>query len=123
MSQNRVRGIRKNEALLWIGGWTSKFGNLVFDYANNVTIVNLIGKPWVLALYQSAETLIQILFNLIGGAKADHGNRKRLVIVTDLIAACICAFLGLFIGSGWMAQVMIVANALLAVVYAFNSPT
>ena len=123
MSQNRVRGIRKNEALLWIGGWTSKFGNLVFDYANNVTIVNLIGKPWVLAMYQSAETLIQILFNLIGGAKADHGNRKRLVIVTDLIAACICALLGLFIGSGWMAQVMIVANALLAIVYAFNSPT
>lgn len=116
--------IKKNEALLWFGSWTSKFGNIVFDYANSISIVSVFaGKPWILALYQSSETVIQIIFNLIGGAKADKGSRKRIVIITDLLAAIICAILSFFVGTGLMAQIMIVANALLAVVYAFNSPT
>ena len=28
----RKKGIRKNEALLWFGSWTSRIGNIVFDY-------------------------------------------------------------------------------------------
>jgi len=116
--------VRKNEALLWFGSWTSRIGNIVFDYANSVSIVRVFaGKPWILAIYQSSETIIQIIFNLIGGARADRGNRKRIVIITDVLAALICIFLSFFVDSGLMAQVMVIANALLAVVYAFNSPT
>ena len=116
--------IRKNEALLWFGSWTSRLGNILFDYANSIRIVGVFaGKPWVLALYQSAETLIQIAFNLIGGARADKGDRKRLVIVTDCLSALICAVLSFFVDTPFMAPVMIAANALLALVYAFNSPT
>lgn len=116
--------IRKNEALLWFGSWTSRVGNLIFDYANSVSIVGAFaGKPWILAIYQSSETIIQIVFNLIGGARADKGNRKKIVIVTDLISALVCAVLSFFVQSRFMAEVMIAANALLALVYAFNSPT
>lgn len=120
----KEKKIKKNEALLWFGSWTSKIGNIIFDYANSISIVGAFsGKPWVLALYQSSETIIQIIFNLIGGAKADCGNRKKILILTDLIAALICAALSFSIDTGYMATVMIIANALLAVVYAFNSPT
>ena len=116
--------IRKNEALLWFGGWTSKIGNIIFDYANSISIVGIFtSKPWILALYQSSETIIQIVFNLIGGAKADKGNRKRIVIITDLLSALICGSLSFFVDTGYMAQVMVIANAMLALVYAFNSPT
>ena len=114
----------KNEALLWFGGLTSKFGNIIFDYANSISIVGAFtSKPWILALYQSSETIIQIIFNLIGGAKADKGNRKKIVIITDLLSALICGGLSFWVDSGYMAQVMVMANALLALVYAFNSPT
>ena len=120
----KYQRIRKNEALLWFGSWTSKIGNIIFDYANSISIVGAFtGKPWILAIYQSSETVIQIIFNLIGGAKADTGNRKRIVIITDLLAALICAVLSLFVETGFMAHVMVIANALLALVYAFNSPT
>ena len=119
-----MRKERKNEALLWFGKWTSKLGNIVFDYANSVSIVGAFSHtPWVLALYQSSETVIQILFNLIGGAKADSGSRKKILIVTDILAAAICLAVSFFVASPRMAEVVITANALLAVVYAFNSPT
>ena len=101
----------KNEALLWFGGLTSKFGNIIFDYANSISIVGAFtSKPWILALYQSSETIIQIVFNLIGGAKADKGNRKRIVIITDLLSALICGSLSFFVDTGYMAQVMVIAN-------------
>ncbi len=120
----KIERIRKNEALLWFGSWTSRIGNLIFDYANSVSIVGAFtGKPWVLAAYQSSETVIQIVFNLIGGARADKGDRKKIVIITDLLAALICGVLSFFVKSRFMAEVMIVANALLSLVYAFNSPT
>ena len=119
-----MRKERKNEALLWFGKWTSKLGNIVFDYANSVSIVGAFAHaPWVLALYQSSETVIQIVFNLIGGAKADSGSRKKILIVTDALSAAICLAVSFFVASPRMAEVVIAANALLAVVYAFNSPT
>ena len=119
-----MRKERKNEALLWFGKWTSKLGNIVFDYANSVSIVGAFSHaPWVLALYQSSETVIQIVFNLIGGAKADSGSRKKILIVTDVLSAAICLAVSFFVASPRMAEVVIAANALLAVVYAFNSPT
>lgn len=119
-----MRKERKNEALLWFGKWTSKLGNIVFDYANSVSIVGAFSHaPWVLALYQSSETVIQIVFNLIGGAKADSGSRKKILIVTDVLSAAICLVVSFFVASPRMAEVVIAANALLAVVYAFNSPT
>ena len=123
-NKSTTKRIKRNELLLWFGGWTSRFGNIVFDYANSVSIVGAFaGKPWILALYQSSETLIQIVFNLIGGAKADKGSRKRIVIITDILAAIICAALSLGVETSYMAELMIVANGLLAIVYAFNSPT
>ncbi len=118
------RRIRKNETLLWFGSWTSQIGNIIFDYANSVSIVAVCaGKPWVLAIYQSSERMIQIVFNLIGGAEADKGDRKRILIMTDGLAALICGGLSFFVKTGYMALVMVMANALLSVVYAFNSPT
>ena len=119
-----VEKLEKNECLLWFGGWTSKFGNIIFDYANSISIAcAFTGNPKILAIYQSSESIIQIIFNLIGGAKADKGSRKKIAIVTDVLAAIICFVLSFFVASGFMAEVMIIANALLALVHAFNSPT
>ena len=111
-----MRKERKNEALLWFGKWTSKLGNIVFDYANSVSIVGAFA-------HAPSETVIQIVFNLIGGAKADSGSRKKILIVTDVLSAAICLAVSFFVASPRMAEVVIAANALLAVVYAFNSPT
>ena len=34
-----MKKLEKNEVLLWFGSWTSKIGNIVFDYANSMSIV------------------------------------------------------------------------------------
>lgn len=115
---------KRNEGLLIFGRWTSKIGDIVFDYVNSVVLVHAFTKSsWVLALYQSSQTIVQIIFNLIGGAIADGGKRKKILITTDLLSAIVCLVASFFVQSKLVAVALISANALLALIFAFSSPT
>lgn len=115
---------KRNEGLLFFGRWTSKIGDIVFDYVNSVVLVHAFTKSsWVLALYQSSQTIVQIIFNLIGGAIADGGKRKKILITTDLLSAIVCLVASFFVQSKLVAVALISANALLALIFAFSSPT
>lgn len=115
---------KRNEGLLIFGRWTSKIGDIVFDYVNSVVLVHAFTKSsWVLALYQSSQTIVQIIFNLIGGAIADGGKRKKILITTDLLSAIVCLVASFFVQSKLVAVSLISANALLALIFAFSSPT
>ena len=119
-----MKKFKRNELLLIFGKWTTCIGNIIFDYANSVSIVRLFtNSPHILAIYQSSETFIQILFNLIGGVAADSRNKKKIVVMTDLIAAAICFLLSFSIKTEFVAETIIIANILLPITYAFNSPT
>lgn len=116
--------MKKNEKLLLFGRWSSKIGDIIFDYVNNIVIVSAFtNSSWVMALYQSSQTIVNILFNIVGGAVADRGKRKRIIVAADLLSAVICFITSLFIESSYMAMALILANALLAAVFSFSSPT
>lgn len=115
---------KRNEGLLLFGRWTSKTGDIVFDYVNSVVLVHAFASSsWVLALYQSSQTIISVLFNLIGGAIADAGKRKKILIITDFLSAIVCFIASFFVESELVAISLIMANALLALIFAFSSPT
>ena len=119
-----MKKLKRNEGLLIFGRWTSKVGDIVFDYVNNVVLVQAFtNSSWVLALYQSSQTIIIVLFNIVGGAIADSGKRKRILIITDLLSALVCFVTSFFIGSNLLAAAVITANALLALIFSFSSPT
>ena len=85
-----MKKISRNEGLLILGQWTSKIGDIVFDYVNSIAIVSTFtNSMWILALYQNSQVVINILFNLIGGVVADLGKRKNIIIVSDCLSAII----------------------------------
>jgi MFS family permease len=119
-----MKKISRNEYLLLFGRWTSKIGDIVFDYVNNVVLVQAFtNSSWVLAFYQSSQTIINILFNLIGGVIADSGKRKKILIIADLFSAFICFITSFFVDSKFVAVALVTANALLALIFSFSSPT
>lgn len=121
---NIKRLSKRNEKLLWTGSWTSKIGDKLFDYANSVFIVGLGGHAaTILACYQSAETIISVFFNLLGGVVADGYSRKKICIITDLLSGITCFILAPLLQSRIIGVYMIIANAVLAIIHAFNSPT
>ena len=115
---------KKNELLLYFGTWTSKMGDIVFDYVNSVLLVQVYqSSSWILAIYQSSQTIVNVLFNLIGGAFADAGKRKKILIITDLLSALVCLITSFFTESRFVAAALISANGILAFIFSFSSPT
>ncbi|WP_461226676.1 MFS transporter [Lacticaseibacillus suihuaensis] len=113
----------RNIVRLIARGQTNKFGNLVYDYGNKLLIAGLGAKAsFYMSLYQSGETIVGIIFDLIGGVFADTRDRKRILVVTDLLAA-LATFIVWMLFSPRNAALLVVVNIVLAILYAFNSPT
>lgn len=113
-----------NDILLLCGKWTSGFGNITFDYINKCFIASIGGTAAILlAVYQSAEAVMRILFNLIGGVISDRHERKRIAVVTDMLAGIVCLSLVELIQFDFYVLALIIANAILEIIKAFNAPT
>jgi MFS family permease len=56
----------------------------------------------MVAMVQSASTLPFLLFGLIAGSLADIMNRRRLIIVTQLVMLLSTALLGMIAVTGWV---------------------
>ena len=75
-----------------------------------------------MSVYQSTEVIAQIFFNLIGGFVADFGNRKKILILTDIIAAISTFIAFLFLDMPNSTIVLIIVNIILAILNSFNNP-
>ena len=113
----------KNILLLLIRGQTTHFGNIIFDYANKLLIANLaVNSSFFMMIYLSSESVIQLFLNLFTGHFADFNNRKRILILTDLIAGAVTFLLFLFYNPDNILAFVIV-NIILAILFSFNRPT
>ena len=75
---------KKNILYLVSSKGVSRIGDTMFDFANNTFLAGI--NPTSLSLvavYQSLESVIGVLFNLFGGVFADSFKRKKIIIATN----------------------------------------
>ena len=73
---------KRNKFLLILGKETSRFGNILFDYANSILIVDMFKtNAFLLAIYQSSEMIISMVVSLLGGVFADQGKKKKIIVI------------------------------------------
>lgn len=114
---------KRNSNRLIVGSVTTQLGNAVFDYVNQMLITQLFPKKFAfMSYYQSSESLISAVFNLFAGVVADASNRKRMLIITDVLSGVVCLLSILFLKSEAVFLGLIVANGLLRLLSTFNSP-
>ena len=77
----------------WLGQSISTFGSSFSNFAIPLLIFKLTGSSLALAFSVTAMVLPYLLFGLVIGAWVDRINRKRLMILTDLIRALVIASL------------------------------
>ena len=107
-----------------ISNITSRIGNAVFDYANKMILASIFSsKPILMALYQSSETMVGVIFNLFAGAFADSSNRKKILIVTDLLSGITCIIGLLFLNSSYLYLAILIGNIILAILSTYNNPS
>ena len=114
---------KKNSIKIIASNITSRLGNSVFDYANQMIISQLFTKtPLYLGIYQSSEQIIGIIFNLFAGVFADNHNRKKMLIYTDFLSGIVCVFGLLLLSSKVLYLILVIGNILLAILHSYNAP-
>lgn len=75
----------------WTGQTISTLGSSFTSFALPLLIFKLTGSSLYLALTITAISLPYLLLGLVIGAWADRVDRKRLMIVTDVVRALVIA--------------------------------
>lgn len=85
----------------WAGQTISNLGSSFTGFALPLLIYKLTGSAINLALAAAAAMLPYLLFGLILGAWVDRLNRKRLMIICDLLTAAVIATVPLLAMAGF----------------------
>ena len=96
----------------------------MFDFANNTFLAGLNPTSLSLvAIYQSLESVIGVLFSLLGGAIADSFKRKKIIITTNIICGFACIIISFISQEQWLVYSIILTNIILAFMSAFSGPS
>jgi transporter, major facilitator family protein len=114
----------KNISYLVMSKGVSKIGDIMFDFANNTFLAGLNPTSLSLvAIYQSLEKVIGVLFNLFGGVIADSFKRKKIIIGTNFLSGIACIVLSLISKEEWLVYAIVITNVILAFMSAFSGPS
>ncbi|HEL1321902.1 TPA: MFS transporter, partial [Streptococcus equi subsp. zooepidemicus] len=115
---------KKNMAYLIISRGVSRIGDIMFDFANNTFLAGLNPTSLSLvAIYQSTESVIGVLFNLFGGVIADSFRRKKIIITTNILCGIACIVLSFITQEQWLIYAIVITNVILAFMSAFSGPS
>lgn len=115
---------KRNIILILSSKSISEIGNVLFDFANNTFLAGINPTTFSLvAVYQSSESVIGILFNLFGGVIADTFRRKKIIIGTNILCGVACIILSFIFKEKWLTYAVVLANIILAFMSAFSGPS
>jgi len=111
---------QRNFALLWAGGLISMFGDWLLFIALPFYIYDLTGSTLATGAMFIAETLPILLFGSIGGVFADRWDRKKTMIVADLLRAALLLLLLAVRSPEWLWAIYLVVFVQSSVGQFFN---
>lgn len=113
----------KNNIKLYISNAINRAGDIVFDYINSIVLVGAASATSYLATYQTTEVMIAIIVGLFGGVIADRYDKKKILVIANLIATLVCIIAVISFGSKYLYMVLIFANMVIATLYALIGPS
>src|SRR6476659_7341105 len=108
---------------LWLANTVSALGTWIQNAASAWIMTDLAPSPLMVSLVQAAAQLPALLLALPAGALADLMDRKRHLILTNVLMLAAAAILAIFAALGRVnSTILLTLTALLAVGAALNSP-
>ena len=90
--------------MLWLGACTSSIGTWMQKVAQSWLVLELTDSAWYLALDASSGELPILLFTLIGGVVADRRDRRKLLLVSQVVQMSSAFALALLVVDGARAR-------------------
>ena len=112
-----------NFFILWQGQFVSVLGDVVYSIALGFWVLSVTGSTALMGTLMAASTLPSVLISPFAGVIVDRSDRKKLLILMDVIRGATIVFLALAAYKGFIAIWMVfVAGIILGVCGAFFSP-
>ena len=109
--------------LLWSSQTVSELGTAMTNYALIIWVYGQKGTASSITLLTICSFLPTIFFRFIGGALADRWDKKRIMLLSDFIAACgTVTVFGLYSFSALRIWHLYLINVLLSFMNAFQTP-
>ena len=112
---------RRNFALLWVGGLVSIAGDWVMYAALPYFVYQQTGSTIATAGMTAAELAPGILLGSVAGVFVDRWNRKRVLVVSNVLQAVAVSSLLLVSSQGWL-WLVFVAAAIASSLASFSTP-
>lgn len=123
MKQSHTIKSLRSFLLLWGSQTVSELGTAITDYALIIWVYGQEGTASSITLLTLCAFMPTILFRFIGGTLADRWNKKRIMLLSDLAAACgTAAVFALFSFSALRVWHLYLINVLLSFMNAFQVP-
>jgi MFS family permease len=109
--------------LLWIATVVSNIGTWMFSAASGWLMTSLNPDPLIVSLVQVATSLPVFLFGLPSGALADMVDRRRLILVLEILTSIFSAVFAALVALRWVnPQLLLWFTFLLGVLNAVETP-
>jgi MFS family permease len=109
--------------VIWTGQAISMTGTWMQAIASGLLVLQLWNSPFALGAQNFANALPSLLLMLFGGVLADRGDKRRILLVTQVGMCALAATLALLIAIDriefWM---LIVASVALGVLFGYDMP-
>jgi len=112
---------RRNFALVWIGGLVSLTGDWAFVTGVPLVVYQMTGSTLALALAGMATAVPRLVLGSIAGVFVDRWDRRRTMLVADLVLGVSLLPLLLVTSSAWL-WLMVVVLVLESAVFQFYRP-
>lgn len=111
-------------AVLWVATVVSNIGTWMHDVGAAWLMTELSPSPAIVSLVQAATTLPVFLFAVLSGAVADICDRRRLLIVVNILMAITVAIFTALVAAGLVTPIILLLfTFLLGTGAAFMAPT
>jgi MFS family permease len=88
-------------AVIWTATLVSNVGGWMYSAASGWLMTSLNPDPFVVALVQVADTLPICLLALPAGALADIFDKRKFLIVVEVLTTIVSAIYAVIVGVGW----------------------
>ncbi len=128
MNKNKMAGQERlwsfNYFLLWQGQMVSVLGDALYELALGFWILSETGSPAMMGTLLAASTLPRVLISPFAGVIVDRVDRKKLLVLMDLIRGIFVIFVGIAAYLGFIQVWMVfAAGIILGICAAFFNPT
>lgn len=122
--RNLLRALRNREfALFWSGQAVSQTGTWMQQYAQGWVVTTLVPSAFALASVNLAASIPTLILMPIGGVAADRMERRRILLVTQVVMGVLAVLMGALVQTGHLSlwQVWVIA-LLLGLATAYDLP-